>query len=169
MSTEAYDSKNEENFEAVTQALDAALKKMERDSSIPANATQLAKLADVHRNTIYHRKWPLERLKEIKAKRAQQKEDQAVAKAESRSPKELLERSRLEIIYWFTQLQDARAANTSQTATIKQTAAARDHYMREHQKLLQIINDLRHENQQLHNMVSVLEQEIASGKRQPDE
>lgn len=169
MSTAGYDSKNEENFEAVTRAIDTALEKIEKDSSIPATATQLAKLAGVHRNTLYFRKWPIERIEEIKAKRAQQKKDQAAAKAESRSPEELLERSRLEIIYWFTQLQDARAANTSQAATIRQTAAARDHYMREHQKMLQIINELRHENQQLHNTVSVLEQEIASGKRQPDE
>lgn len=169
MSTAGYDSKNEENFEAVTRALDAALNKIEKDSSLSANATQLAKLAGVHRNTLYFRQWPIERIEEIKAKRAQQKSDQAAAKVESRSPEELLERSRLEIIYWFTQLQDARAANTSQVATIKQTAAARDYYMREHQELLQTINELRHENQQLHNMVSVLEQEIASGKRQPDE
>jgi hypothetical protein len=101
VSTAAYDAKNEENFEAVTLALDAALKKMEKDSSISANATQLAKLAGVHRNTIYHRVWPLERLQEIKAKRAQQKKDEAATKAQTRTPEELLELSRLEIVYWL--------------------------------------------------------------------
>jgi FtsZ-binding cell division protein ZapB len=160
VSTAAYDSKNEESFEAVTLALDAALKKMERDSSIPANVTQLAKLAGVHRNTIYHRQWPLGRLKEIKAKLAQQKEDKAAAKAESRSPEELLELSRLEIIYWFTQLQDARSNNASLMTDIRMTAKARDHYMDEHQQCLGIINQLRSDIRKLENTILVLQDEI---------
>ena len=164
----AYDSKNEENFEAGSRAIDAALEKISKDLSIPATITQLAKLAGVHRNTLYFRQWPKARIEEIKAKRAQQKKDHAAAKAASGSPEEQLERSRLEIIYWFTQLQDARADHASQARTIKQTAAARDYYKEENQILLHKINELRLENQQLHNMVDVLEQEIASGKRQPD-
>jgi len=164
----AYDSKNEENFEAGSRAIDAALEKISKDLSIPATITQLAKLAGVHRNTLYFRQWPKARIEEIKAKRAQQKKDHAAAKAASGSPEERLERSRLEILYWFTQLQDARADHASQARTIKQTAAARDYYKEENQILLHKINELRLENQQLHNMVDVLEQEIASGKRQPD-
>jgi len=160
VSTAAYDSKNEENFETVTLALDAALKKMERDSAISANASQLAKLAGVHRNTIYHRKWPLERLKEIKAKRAQQKEDQAVTKAKSRSPEEMLEQSRIEIIYWFTQLQDARSANADLMTNVRMTAKARDHYMDEHQQCLGIINQLRSDIRKLENTILVLQDEI---------
>ena len=164
----AYDSKNEENFEAGSRAIDAALEKISKDLSIPATITQLAKLAGVHRNTLYFRQWPKARIEEIKAKRAQQKKDHTAAKAASGSPEERLERSRLEILYWFTQLQDARADHASQARTIKQTAAARDYYKEENQILLHKINELRLENQQLHNMVDVLEQEIASGKRQPD-
>lgn len=160
MSTAAYDSKNEENFETVTLALDAALKKIERDSAISANASQLAKLAGVHRNTIYHRKWPLERLKEIKAKRAQQKEDHAAAKAVSRSPEELLEQSRLEIIYWFTQLQDARSNNADLMTNVRMTAKARDHYMDEHQQCLGIINQLRADILKLEHTIVVLQDEI---------
>ncbi|WP_314382900.1 hypothetical protein [Pseudomonas brenneri] len=165
----AYDSKNEENFEAGSRAIDAALEKISKDPSIPATITHLAKIAGVHRNTLYFRQWPKARIEEIKAKRAQQKKDHAAAKAASGSPEEQLERSRLEIIYWFTQLQDARADNASHARTIKQTAAARDYYKEENQILLHKINELRLENQQLHNMVDVLEQEIASGQRQPDQ
>lgn len=160
MNTAAYDSKNDENFEAVTLALDAALKKMERDSAISANASQLAKLAGVHRNTIYHRKWPLERLKEIKAKRAQQKEDQAAAKAVSRSPEELLELSRLEIVYWFTQIQIARASSTELKNSLRTTAEARDMYMRDHQQGLGIINQLRADIRKLEHTIVVLQDEI---------
>ncbi|UUY07069.1 helix-turn-helix domain-containing protein [Pseudomonas sp. J452] len=136
MSRAAYDSKNEESFEAGTRALDEALNKIQKNPSISANVSQLAKLAGVHRNTIYHREWPLERLKEIKAQRAKQKKDLAAANAEIRSPEELLELSRLEIVYWFTQIQDARATNTVLLANLRKTEEARDMYMEDHQKAL---------------------------------
>lgn len=161
MSSAPYDSKNEENFEAVTRLLNEALRRIERDPSISATVTELARLADVHRNTIYHRKWPQEQLKEIKAKRLQQKKEQAAAKSPPMSVEALLEQSRLEIIYWFTQLQDARATSTSQSAAIKQTAAARDHYKREHQRCLEIINQLRNDISRLETTVLVLQDEIA--------
>ncbi|MBK4998603.1 hypothetical protein IAE37_000879 [Pseudomonas sp. S31] len=160
MNTSAYDAKNEESFEAVTLALDAALNKMEKDSSIAANVTQLAKLAGVHRNTIYHRAWPLERLREIKAKRAQQKNDNAAAIAQTRTPEELLELSRLEIVYWFTQLQDARAANIELQASLRKTAQARDMYMRDHQQCLEVINQLRIDILKLEHTIVVLEDEM---------
>lgn len=160
MSTAAYDAKNEESFEAVTLALDAALKKMEKDFSISANATQLAKLAGVHRNTIYHRAWPLERLQEIKAKRAQQKNDQAVAKAQTRSPEELLELSRVEIVYWFTQVQDARAGNTDLLNTLRVAEKARDMYMEDHQEALRVIHQMRVNIRKLEHTIVVLQDEI---------
>ncbi|EOV0931900.1 hypothetical protein ACOLSI_000240 [Pseudomonas aeruginosa] len=160
MSTAAYEAKNEENFEAVTLALDAALKKMEKDSSISANATQLAKLAGVHRNTIYHRVWPLERLREIKAKRAQQKKDEAATKAQTRTPEELLELSRLEIIYWFTQVQDARAGNTQVLDSLRETEKARDMYMEDHQEALRVINQMRVNIRKLEHTIVVLQDEI---------
>jgi len=168
VSSSPYDTNNEEHFEAVTRILNEALRRIEKDHSIPTTVSELAKLADVHRNTIYNRKWPQEQLKEIKTKRAQQKKEQAAAKAEPASPKELLEQSRLEIIYWFTQLQDARATNTSQRASNRQTAAARDHYMKKQQECLETINELRNEIRKLHNTVAVLEDEIANHICLPD-
>nr|WP_220467565.1 MULTISPECIES: hypothetical protein [Pseudomonas] len=141
-------------------ALDAALKKMEKDSSISANATQLAKLAGVHRNTIYHRVWPLERLQEIKAERAQQKNDEAAAKAQTRTPEELLELSRVEIVYWFTQVQDARAANTELLNNLRETEKARDMYMDDHQEALRVINQMRVNIRKLEHTIVVLQDEI---------
>lgn len=160
MSQAAYDSKNEESFEAVTRALDAALKKIQKDPSISANVSQLAKLAGVHRNTIYHREWPLERLKEIKAQRAQQKKDMAAANAEIRSPEELLELSRLEIVYWFTQIQDARAANSELRNNLRKTEEARNMYMEDHQQALRVINQLRVDIRKLEHTIVVLQDEI---------
>lgn len=81
MSSSPYDEKNEELFEAVTRQLNEALRKLEKDSSLSASVSSLAKLSGVHRNTIYNRKWPLEKLNVIKENRVQQKKDDAIIKA----------------------------------------------------------------------------------------
>jgi chromosome segregation ATPase len=152
-----YDKKNVESFDAVTFNLTEALKRIEKDLSLPVNVTTLAKLADVHRNTIYHRGWPKNELTRIKAAREQAKKDQAVAKADTKS----LELSRLEIMYWFTQLEDARTSNKSLTATNKLTASSRDHYMSEVTKNRELISKLRTDISKLESTITVLEDEIA--------
>ena len=161
MSGTPYDKKNVESFDAVTFNLTEALKRIEKDQSLPVNVTTLAKLADVHRNTIYHRGWPKNELTRIKAAREQAKKDQAVAKANTKSPEELLELSRLEIMYWFTQLEDARTSNKSLTATNKLTASSRDHYMSEVTKNRELISKLRTDISKLESTITVLEDEIA--------
>ena len=168
MSSAPYDTKNAENFDAVTYSLNEALKKIEKDLSLPVNVTNLAKLASVHRNTIYHRAWPVAELKRIKAGREQQKKDQAVAKANIKTPEQLLEQSRLEIVYWFTQLEEARVSVKSLTATIKQTAQSRDYYMTEYQKSRETISKLNADILMLQSVMAILEDELAKSKSSPE-
>jgi hypothetical protein len=97
MSSAPYDDKNSEQFEAVTEQLEEALRRLEKDSSL--SVSSLARLSGVHRNTIYNRKWPQEKLAEIKERRIQLKKDAAIAKAAPESPELLLEQCRLEAIY----------------------------------------------------------------------
>ena len=107
MSTAPYEEKNQELSKAITLQINEALRRLEKDPTLPASASSLAKLSGVHRNTLYNHKWPLDKLKAIKEKRALQKEEEAFSKATQNPPEELLELSRLEVIYWFTQRQDA--------------------------------------------------------------
>ena len=160
MSSAPYDDKNAELAAAITQQLNDALRRLEKDSSLSASASSLAKLSGVHRNTIYNRKWPLEKLNEIKAKRALQKEEAASSKASKRSPEELLELSRLEVIYWFTQLQDARTSNRSLTKTSKETEASRNFYMKLALERLTKINEQASEISKLRDAIDLLEQEV---------
>ncbi|WP_277960707.1 hypothetical protein [Pseudomonas sp. RIT-To-2] len=164
MSAAPYDAKNADSFDAVTYSLNEALKKLERDLSLPVNVTSLAKLASVHRNTIYHREWPVAELKRIKAGREQQKKDQAIAKANTKTPEQLLEQSRLEIVYWFTQLEEARVSVSSLTATTKQTAQARDYYMAEYKKSQETISKLNIEISKLQSAMAILEDELMKSK-----
>lgn len=140
MSAAPHDQKNDESFEAITRPLNEALRKIEKDVSLSATVAELARQANVHRNTIYHRKWPLEKLAQIKENRAQQKKSQASSKASELSPEKLLEQSRLEVIYWLTQLQDARASITSLNTRNKETEGSRNFYMKPEQERLATIN-----------------------------
>lgn len=169
MSAAPYDTKNAESFDTLTYSLNEALKRIEKDLSLPVNVTTLAKLANVHRNTIYHREWPAVELKRIKAGREQQKKNQVIAKANTKSPEQLLEQSRLEILYWFTQLEDARTSVKSLTATNKLTAQARDFYMVEYKKDQDTIGKLNIDISKLKYAIAVLEDELTKIKSCTDD
>lgn len=160
MSSAPYDDKNSELFEAVTEQLKEALRRLEKDSSLSASVSSLARLSGVHRNTIYNRKWPQEKLEEIKERRKQQKKDEAVAKAAPESPEVLLEQCRLEVIYWFTQVQDAREAKTALNTSLKETEASRNIHMRLSQERLETINKLRSEISKLQDALALQEEEL---------
>jgi hypothetical protein len=161
MSAATYDEKNIEHFEAVTRQINEALRRIERDSSLSASASSLARLSGIHRNTIYNRKWPQDKLNEIKQKRTQQKVDDAQSKAAKKTPEELLQLSRLEVIYWFTQLQDARNSNSSLSNSLKTTESSRDFYMKSSRDHLETINKQTYEINKLRDALALQEEELS--------
>ena len=64
-----FDEKNKADFASVTAKIKAALSKIENDLALPASGEKLAELAGCGRKTLYNRKWPIEKLDEIKAAR----------------------------------------------------------------------------------------------------
>lgn len=168
MSTVPYHENNDEIFEAITRQLNEALRRVEKDSSLSASVSSLARLSGVHRNTIYNRKWPQDKLKEIKEKRAQQKREEKILKAVQKSPEELLELCRLEVIYWFTQLQDARSSVSSLSKKNKETESSRNFYLKLSQERLEEINRQANEIMKLRDALELQEDEIARLKKLPD-
>ena len=162
MSSAPYDQKNSESFEATTRLLKEALKTIENDTSLRVNVTELARTAGVHRNTIYQRQWPLEKLATIKENRKQQIADEAVAKSAELSPEQRLERSRLEIIYWFNELQEARASVASLNREKAEAERSRNFYMTLARQRLEINNQQKIEIGKLRDVVTLLEEEIAA-------
>ena len=65
----SYDERNKADFEAATRRLEEALATLARDESIPATVKALAKLAGCSHSTLYLRKWPIEKLWEIRRDR----------------------------------------------------------------------------------------------------
>jgi hypothetical protein len=157
----------DESTETINLLLTEALRKIEKDLSLRTSVTELARQANVHRNTIYHRKWPLEKLAAIKEKRAQQKIEQALLQASELSPEKLLEQSRLEIIYWFTQLQDARSSNTLMIKKTKETEASRDFYVKLATDRLMVINKQKTEIRKLQDALTLIEEEFSQRDANP--
>lgn len=153
-----------EPYDEINQLLIAAIRKIEKNVSLSTSVTELSRQANVHRNTIYLRKWPLEKLATIKKNRAQQKKDQALLKASDVSPESLLEQSRLEIIYWFTQLQDARLSNKNLLKEKIEIEKSRNFYMDLANKRLETINQNRSEIQKLQDALALLEEELSQLK-----
>lgn len=102
----ALQEKNEQDFIEVTRRIQEALARIESDSRLKATQDVLAQLADCSRGTLNNRKWPLDRLREIKAARRVPRQpitdESAATKIESRIEryKEQLYDSREEVLTW---------------------------------------------------------------------
>lgn len=78
MSNEAYDQKNNDDYEAITSALNIALIDLQNNKKLKPTIAQLSKMTGIHRNTITNRGWPVQKLNQLKD----------IRKAEEKSRKE---------------------------------------------------------------------------------
>tara|TARA_R110001583_G_scaffold124150_3_gene275609 strand:+ start:1180 stop:1671 length:492 start_codon:yes stop_codon:yes gene_type:complete len=105
MTEQAYDEKNERDYDDITESINDGLLEIRRDPNLKTTIRQLEKLSGVHRNTIGNREWPKDRLKEIALER--KVEAELKKKVASSEPKPLeivtdrLEKAHLEILHWF--------------------------------------------------------------------
>lgn len=160
--------RNDELLAATSQQIRDALRRLESDVSLSPSISSLAKLAGVHRNTIYNHNWPLDRLKSIKERRRQAKEMKTASKTSQKSPAELLELSRLEVVYWFTQMVDARNAKMELANTMAETESSRNFYMGLAQERLAKLNEQALLIDKLRNTLDAQEEELAVLKRRSE-
>lgn len=118
-----YDKRNEKDYADITVRIEAVLKRMENNDTIPATEAELCKLAKCSRGTLRNRKWPLERLKEIKKERKKKKggRRKRITRAhltavevhiEDKNRLEAqLEKSRAEAAKWFHKFMDSEKEN----------------------------------------------------------
>jgi hypothetical protein len=103
---QALEEKNKHDFQEVTNRIWAAIEKITLNSKCKPTQSVLAKLALVSRGTINNRKWPLEELNKIKAKRRQADSDNSVIKKvkpdgqTEMSPEDRLYLNREELRLW---------------------------------------------------------------------
>jgi len=157
---QAFDEKNQDDFEDVTERINEALLKIASDPSVKATATELSKISGVHRNTISNRGWPVERIKQIKAQRSAEAERRK--KGDSLEPKPVdvltdkLEKAHLEIMFWFKKYQDATKLYEGATESVKYLAKSRDTEKRKVEALEENLEKLKAEYERVCDLLNTV-------------
>lgn len=131
-----FDGKNQEEFDAVTERINEALLAIAGDETIKATATEIARLANIHRNTVNNREWPLDRLKAIKEDRRLNKAKNKTKQPDKESLSDKLTKANLEILYWFNKSTEYKELYDTKQEDWVMMRKARDSY----RSRLEIIN-----------------------------
>lgn len=161
MKAQAFDSKNKDDFDKYTEALNKALASIASDRKLDATVALLSKLTGIHRNTIRNRQWPLQRLESIKDQRRLEDISRLRKKEKKQDPvsilSEKLEKSRLEVVYWFNQFRDAEHTSRSYERRLNDLRGSRDKYLQLAESRLVEVNNLRSDIEKLREVISILE------------
>lgn len=140
MTDQAFDSRNQLDFDKNTELLAEGIMQIASDSALKPTAAELSRLTGIHRNTIRQRRWPLERLEAIKDSRRIEVLSQKVKAEKKQDPKTILlqrlEKSRLEVLYWFNRFQEAESSWVTLEKRLATVRESRDYYV-------QLADDLR--------------------------
>ncbi len=136
---EAYDVKNEADFEENTKKLWEALDKIRKTKHYKATISEVSRLSGLHRNTISNRgvfvKDTLREIKEIKNK--EQQIDKAIKEIEKQSETSIedkLENAKAEIIFWFTRVKSLQDELDQSIINLNRMTDSRNFYEKEMNK-----------------------------------
>lgn len=163
MKQQAFDSRNKEDFDQNTEALSKALQAIASDNKLKATISELSRISGIHRNTIRNRRWPSERLEAIKEQRKLEELRLKLKKEKRQDPvsvlAEKLEKSRLEVVYWFNQRNELEETARALELRLKSMSESRDFYLRQSEAGLLENKSLKLEIEKLKGVISVLESE----------
>ncbi|TXI90910.1 MAG: hypothetical protein E6Q36_00555 [Chryseobacterium sp.] len=163
MKQQAFESRNKEDFDQNTEALSKALQVIASDNKLKATISELSRISGIHRNTIRNRRWPSERLEAIKEQRKLEELRIKLKKEKRQDPvsvlAEKLEKSRLEVVYWFNQRNELEETARALEVRLKSMSESRDFYLKQSEAGLLEIKSLKLEIEKLKGVISVLESE----------
>lgn len=161
MNEQAYDQKNVDDFEEVTERINEALVKIGGDLNIKPTITKLAELSSVHRNTISNREWPIERLKEIKRNRKIEEEKRKEVTNNEPRPIDVLtdklERAHLEILYWFNEYRKANSFYEAEQESTKFLSKSKISLENKLSELKREFEDLKYEYERVCDLLNSVE------------
>ncbi len=167
MKQQAFESRNKEDFDQNTEALSKALQVIASDNKLKATISELSRISGIHRNTIRNRRWPSERLEAIKEQRKLEELRIKLKKEKRQDPvsvlAEKLEKSRLEVVYWFNQRNELEETARALEVRLKSMSESRDFYLKQSEAGLLEINSLKLEIEKLKGVISILESERSEG------
>ena len=133
MTGQAFDDKNKHDFDKNTELLAQGIMQIASDKSLKPTAAELGRITGIHRNTIRQRRWPLERLEAIKDTRRMEVLAQRVKAEKKQDPKTILmqrlEKSRLEVLYWFNRYQDSENSCATLDKRLDTVRESRDYFV----------------------------------------
>ena len=161
----AFDKKNQEDFDKNTDIISNGLMAIAADTAIKATVAELSRITGIHRNTLRQRLWPVQRLKAIKEDRVVAAIRQRQTKGKAADPVSVLtaklEASRLEAIHWFDQYLKANDQANQLSARvnfIKDAIPKYEGYLAERDsKLLELNGEIA----KLRQVIDVLQSEQA--------
>lgn len=160
MSQQYYDEKNLEEYEEVTQRINEALLKIASDDRIKATISALAEHAEVHRNTITNREWPVTRLKAIKAQRKAEAERKKNKDRDEPKPvdvlTERLERAHLEILHWFKKHKEVTNSYEAANESVKFLSKSRESLKRKNEELDRKLAELEAEYERVCDLLNTV-------------
>ena len=167
MKQQAFESRNKEDFDQNTEALSKALQAIASDNKLKATISELSRISGIHRNTIRNRRWPSERLEAIKEQRKLEELRIKLKKEKRQDPvsvlAEKLEKSRLEVVYWFNQRNELEETARALEVRLKSMSESRDFYLKQSEAGLLEIKSLKLEIEKLKGVISILESERSEG------
>ncbi|WP_373386623.1 hypothetical protein [Pseudomonas alcaligenes] len=163
MKQQAFESRNKEDFDQNTEALIKALQIIASDKRLKATISELSRVSGIHRNTIRNRRWPSERLEAIKEQRKLEELRIKLKKEKRQDPvsvlAEKLEKSRLEVVYWFNQRNELEQTARALEVRSGNLEKNRDFYLKQSEAGQLEIKKLKLEIEKLKEVISVLESE----------
>lgn len=167
MKKQAFDNRNQEDFDQNTEALSKALLAIASDNKLKATISELSRITGIHRNTIRNRQWPAQRLESIKEQRSLEALSRKLKQEKRQDPvrvlTEKLEKSRLEVVYWFNKRNEAEETIHSLEVRLNNLRDSRDLYLQLGEQGKLEINKLKREVEKLKGVISILESERSEG------
>ena len=159
MSNEAYDQKNNDDYEAITSALNIALIDLENNKKLKPTIAQLSKMTGIHRNTITNRGWPVQKLNQIKdirkAEEKSRKEKKAIDNADVKNALEAkMIQAQNEVIYWFNEYQDIKRVTQHSDKRLQKMRESRDYYKTQSDTDKRSLLEARQEIKKLRQMLA---------------
>lgn len=167
MKQQAFHNQNTEDFDKNTEVLSKALVAISSDKKLKPTISELSRITGIHRNTIRNRQWPNERLEAIKEQRQLEELSRKLKKEKRQDPvsvlTEKLEKSRLEVVYWFNKRNEAEETAHAFEVRLNNLRDSRDYYLQLAEKSELEINNLKREIEKLRGVISLLESERSEG------
>ena len=133
MTVQAFDAKNKLDYDRNTELLAQGLMQIASDPKLKPTMAELSRITGIHRNTIRQRDFPAQRLEAIQDNRRIAVLAQRVKAEKKQDPKTILmqrlEKSRLEVLYWFNRYQEAESSFASIDKRLSTVRESRDYYV----------------------------------------